>query len=95
MKLKGLVAGTTFDLRPNSDGDAYDLLDPKDRAKVRSIIRTEKPYLVIGSPPCTEFTQMQQNWNHWRMQPDEVKRKLIQANPVSYTHLTLPTILLV
>ena len=66
-------------MRPNKAGVSYDLTAPRDRAKVRSIIKAERPYLVIGSPPCTEYTQMQQNWNHWRMQPDEVKRRLIQA----------------
>ena len=79
LKIDGLSIGTTFDLRPNQNGDSYDLTQSKVRAQVRSIWRTEKPYLVIGSPPCTEYTQMQTNWNHWRMEPAEVKRRAIQA----------------
>merc|ERR1712016_181068 len=69
LKIRGLAVGSTFDLRPNRFGDSYDLTQAVDRAKVRSILRTEKPYLVIGRPPCTEFTQMQRNWNHHRMDP--------------------------
>ena len=79
LKYKGLSIGTTFDIRPNRNGDSFDLTKQTDRAKVRAIIRAERPYLVIGCPPCIEFTQVQRNWNHWRMAPDEVKRRLIQA----------------
>lgn len=55
---KGIQAGTTCDLRPNKFGESYDLTKHSDGAKVRSIIRIEKPYLVIGCPPCTEYTQL-------------------------------------
>ena len=79
IKMRGMEAGSTFDLRPNASGNAYDLTKASDRAKVRSILRTEKPYIVIGSPPCTEFSQMQRNWNHHRLPPEEVRRRLIEA----------------
>ena len=80
MRLNGIGVGSTFDLRPNKYGDSYDLTTAGDRAKVRSILRTERPYLVIGCPPCTEFCQTQRNWNHPRMAPEEVKRRLIEAH---------------
>ena len=41
LRYKGLAVGSTFDLRPNRNGDSYDLTKPEDKAKVRSIVRTE------------------------------------------------------
>ena len=51
----GLVAGDSFDLR-----DGYDLSDEKVQAMVVSRIRKSRPLLVIGSPPCTCFSRIQQ-----------------------------------
>ena len=39
----------------------------------------EKPYVVIGSPPCTDFCTLNQNINHKRMTPDEVRRRMTEA----------------
>ena len=74
-----LQTGSTFDLRPGRDGKSWDLSKPEVRAKVRRQISREKPYLVIGSPPCTDFSLLQINWNFHRMQPEEVKRRMIEA----------------
>ena len=34
----------------------------EDRAKVRSVLRTEQPYLVVGCPPCTESRPRSATW---------------------------------
>ena len=51
----GLIAGDSFDLR-----DGYDLSDEKTQALVINRILTTEPTLVIGSPPCTCFSRIQQ-----------------------------------
>ena len=50
-----LVAGTSFDL---THGWAFTLEDRKRKAWVK--IRGESPYLLIGSPPCTYFSMLQE-----------------------------------
>eukprot|EP00969_Alexandrium_andersonii_P021803 954312-Alexandrium_andersonii.AAC.1 len=37
----------------NEDGVAYDLRQARDRQRSRERLRAERPWLVIGSPPCT------------------------------------------
>ena len=51
----GLIGGDSFDLR-----SGYDLSDPIVQAKVARHLQTAKPKLVIGSPPCTLFSRLQQ-----------------------------------
>ena len=51
----GLVAGDSFDLR-----DGYDLADEKTQALVIDRVRRTEPTIVIGSPPCTLFSRLQQ-----------------------------------
>ena len=50
----GLVPGTSIDL---TIGWHFDL--GSHRRKAVEEIRTDKPLVVIGSPPCTEFSQLQ------------------------------------
>ena len=52
-----LEVGATFDLRPNKYGDCSDLSKAEDRAKVRSVLRVDKPYLVIGCPLVLSFVK--------------------------------------
>ena len=51
----GLVAGTSFDL---TTGWGFTLEDHKRKAWTE--IREESPYLLIGSPPCTYFSLLQE-----------------------------------
>ena len=51
----GLVAGTSFDL---TNGWDFTLEDHKRKAWMK--IREESPYLLIGSPPCTYFSMLQE-----------------------------------
>ena len=54
-KKYGLVAGDSYDLR-----DGYDLSDERVQALVISRIQKTKPTIVVGSPPCTMFSRLQQ-----------------------------------
>ena len=58
-----LVAGSTFDLHADVDGVAWDFSKPGDRQRAIARIRTEKPFLVVGSPPCTMFSRLNVNLN--------------------------------
>ena len=51
----GLVAGDSFDFR-----DGYDLSDLRTQAVVVKRVMATEPVLVIGSPPCTAFSRIQQ-----------------------------------
>ena len=50
----GLVAGSSFDLHIR-----YDLSKYKVQKEVEAMIDAEKPMLLIGSPPCTKFSNLQ------------------------------------
>jgi hypothetical protein len=54
-----LVAGSTFDLTANVDGERWDFSKPTDRKRAWDRIRAEEPFLVVGSPPCTMFSSLQ------------------------------------
>ena len=41
-------------------GKRWDLSDMKVRNRVRQLVRTTQPYCVIGSPPCTAFSPLQE-----------------------------------
>ena len=60
-----LVGGSCFDLRRDANGVAWDFRKSADRERARAQIRREKPFLVVGSPPCTEFSSVQ-NLNRQR-----------------------------
>jgi hypothetical protein len=55
----GLVAGSTFDLCADVAGVTWDFEKPQDRKRAWERIRAEEPFLVIGSPPCTMFSSLQ------------------------------------
>ena len=59
----GLIPGSSFDLT-----NGWDFCRPDHRAKAFERIRREKPFCVIGSPPCTKFSLLQEltkarKWN--------------------------------
>ena len=57
-----LQPGYSLDLTMNDPktGEAWDLSKPDVQARVRKLIRVTKPYFVIGSPPCTPFSPLQE-----------------------------------
>ena len=52
------------------------------RQKARRLVNSEKPKLLIGSPPCTMYSQLQALMME-RRDPKEIQRLMVQAN----THL--------
>ena len=55
----GLSPGSSMDLT-----NGYDFDTEADRSRAERIIDEEKPMLVIGSPPCTFFSVLQE-LNKW------------------------------
>ena len=50
----GLVPGATFDLCEDEFGVTYDVLKAADRQRIRTRVARDRPFLVVGSPPCTD-----------------------------------------
>ena len=50
----GLTLGCSLDLT-----NGYDFDKAEDREKAWEIVRRDKPHTVIGSPPCTYFSALQ------------------------------------
>ena len=73
-----LVGGPTFDLRRDASGVAWDFRRADHRRRARQQIREEQPFIVIGSPPCTDFCAIQ-NLNRHRWSPAEVRRRHAEA----------------
>jgi hypothetical protein len=92
-----LEPGLTFDLRMGRDGKSWDLRKEADRARARKLISQEKPFIVIGSPPCTDFSSWNTRLNHKRMSPEEVQRRKVEAETLlgfaieEYTNISCTT----
>ena len=76
----GLAAGQTFDLRADRNGRKWNFLLAADREMAKRMIQEEKPYLVIGSPPCTSFCAFNRKWNYRRMDPERVRQAIHEGN---------------
>jgi hypothetical protein len=75
----GLVAGSTFDLIADESGVAWDFTRPSDRRRAWDRLRAEKPYLVVGSPPCTMYSRLQVNLNAQKMDKARWESRLREA----------------
>ena len=75
----GLDCGTTFDLERDAQGVQWNFLRADDRARCRKQIAEEKPFVVIGSPPCTMFSSLQ-IFNGKFMASTDGKRRLAEAH---------------
>eukprot|EP00974_Lingulodinium_polyedra_P071635 6929489-Lingulodinium_polyedra.AAC.1 len=62
-----LREGSTFDLYEDEHGERYDFLTARDRQRARERLREERPWLVVGSPPCTDYCQFNEGLNFKRM----------------------------
>ena len=70
----GLRSGQAFDLELG-----WNLLDRKQQSYVRSYILTEKPGLVILSPPCTKFSMLQNlSYPKWCKDPAKFEKHLME-----------------
>ena len=65
-------------MRNPKDGQPWDLSKREVQDKVKGKVRRSKPFIVIGSPPCTAFSQLQ-GWNCHKRDPDVVKSELKAA----------------
>ena len=75
----GLRGGFSLDLMaPDPDGYTWDFSKSRCRIKARELLRFQKPYLLIGSPPCTAYSNLQ-IWNRRRpggdAKVDEAQRR--------------------
>ena len=72
--LFGLRSGQAFDLELG-----WNLLDRKQQSYVRSYILTEKPGLVVLSPPCTKFSMLQNlSYPKWCKDPAKFEKHLVE-----------------
>ena len=60
-KAAALKPGWSLDLTRDdpTTGTPWDLSKPEVRERVRKMVRETKPFVVIGSPPCTMFCPLQ------------------------------------
>ena len=72
--LKGVGA---LDLRTNKpDGSPWNFSLRADRRLAREFIEAEDPDWIIGSPPCTAFSNWNHGMNYRKMKPERVKQML-------------------
>ena len=74
-----LVGGASFDLQADENGVSWDFLIKEHRDRCRRRVIEEKPYLVIGSPPCTMFSTLQNLSRAKRENTPEFRRRLAEA----------------
>ena len=76
VNVSGLCA---FDLRTSKpSGEAWDFSKKSDRMQALKYVKEKKPTWVVGSPPCTAFSQLQ-GLNFPKMDPDRVARNMKEA----------------
>ena len=77
---RGLTPGWSLDLtmKDPATGQRWDLSDKKTQDRVRRLIRDTEPYCIIGSPPCTPFSQLQE-LSRARRDPKAMKKELDDA----------------
>lgn len=73
-----LVTRSTFDLRMDERGCRWNFVLEADRKRARRRIAKEKPYIVIGGPPCNDFTILTKI-NSSRIDPGEVRKRRAEA----------------
>ena len=58
---RGARGGWSLDIATTctTTGRKWNLLEDRDQRKARSMLRRDKPQLLIASPPCTKFSNLQ------------------------------------
>ena len=70
----GLGPGLALDLTVNDEsGCPYDFSDRRQREKAEAMLDAQQPFLFIGSPPCTPYSQIQAI-NRDRRDPRDIDR---------------------
>ena len=77
LNLNGLAA---FDLRTRKpNGEAWDFCKSSDRREARRFVEECKATWVIGCPPCTFFSRLNQGLNYRKMDPQVVEERRREA----------------
>ena len=75
----GLTPGHSIDIKCcDEQGNPWDLNEHKQRNKFIQLVRQTKPILVIGSPKCTKFLQLQnfnENKGDYKFQAEQKQLK--------------------
>ena len=74
---KTLVPGWSLDLTTKDPltNEPWDLSKRTVQERVKKLIRESEPYCIVGSPPCTPFSQLQ-GLNKRKRDPKVVKKEL-------------------
>ena len=73
LNISGLDA---FDLRTSKpDGMPWDFSRKADRVMAVNYVKTHRPTWIVGSPPCTAFSQLQAI-NYAKMDPEKVAARI-------------------
>ena len=76
---KYVSKSASFDINTNdSDGKAWDFTKASMRQKAREYVNKNRPLFIICSPPCDQWSIMQ-NLNKGKMNPEDVQKKLVEA----------------
>ena len=76
----GLKGGWSLDLTTvDDDGKCWDFSNADMKARAMKKLRVDKPYLLVVSPMCGPFSELQEVFNYPGMQTDEVQKKLEDA----------------
>eukprot|EP00969_Alexandrium_andersonii_P341192 15081109-Alexandrium_andersonii.AAC.1 len=51
----GVLPAGAFDLRPGPGGVSWGVSKPEDRDRAIRIFGAERPFVIVGSPPCTDW----------------------------------------
>ena len=81
LKHRHLMPGFAFDLTVDDpdDGKEWNFSIPEKREKARAKLRAQKPYVLIGSPCCKQFSTWQALNRFRHGDSDEAKRALVEA----------------
>ena len=73
----GLKGGWSLDLTTtDDDGNAWDFRDKNMQKMAMQKVKQDKPYLLVLSPMCGPFSELQQMFNYPGTPKEEVKKKL-------------------
>ena len=73
----GLKSGWSLDLTTcDQDGEPWDFSSKTMRARARTKLRADKPYLLVCSPMCGPFSELQELFNYPGKLKKDVKEKL-------------------
>ena len=81
LRPKHVMPGFSFDITvlDPDDGMPWDFSIPEKRAKARRKLREQKPYLLVGSPMCTQFSTWQYLNEHRSTDKAGMRRAKIAA----------------